>query len=288
LNDGLFFYFFLTVILFFCKDNYLCRKITAMKKNLILSFFIFLSATTMLRAWDVVGHRIVADVAYQTLTGKARKMCDKVLGEKGLLYEASWADNIKSDAAFDYASPWHYRNLPDNLADTDLQSYLEEGTSEGEHLFWAIGQMKSRLLKNNSDDEALKFLVHFIGDMHQPLHLGRADDLGANRIKIKWFGEETNLHALWDGKLIESKRMSSSEYAEYLLNKFAANRKGDLNITMFESLCKIYAARNTIYSFDYSQPFNSYHYIYRYSGLADEMLYRGGVMLARILNEIYR
>jgi hypothetical protein len=243
-----------------------------MKKNLILTFFVLQSAAVMLQAWDVVGHRIVADVAYRTLTGKARKMCDKVLGEKGLLYAASWADDIKSDSTFDYASPWHYRNLPDNLADADLPVYLNEGTDEGEHLFWAISQMKIRLVKNNSDSEALKFLVHFIGDMHQPLHLGRADDLGANKIKIKWFGQETNLHALWDGKLIDSKRLSSSEYAEYLLNKFSANRKADLNITMFESLCKIYAARNIIYDFDYSKPFNSYHYIYRYAELADEIL----------------
>ena len=70
---------------------------------------------------------------------------------------------------------------------------------------------------NVKKQNALKFLVHFIGDIHQPLHVGNGKDYGANNVKVKWFNEPTNLHKIWDEKLIDYQNLSYTEYARFLL-----------------------------------------------------------------------
>jgi len=132
----------------------------------------------------------MADIAYQHLTNKARKQCDKALGKHGIIYQATWADEVRSDKNYDYSYKWHYQNLKDSMTTEDLKQLLENPTAEGEHLFYAINLMTDRLKKNPSDAEALKFLVHFTGDLHQPMHLGRAEDLGGNKVEMNWFGKK--------------------------------------------------------------------------------------------------
>lgn len=246
-----------------------------------------LAVTFSLSAYDVVGHRIIADIAYQNLTGIARTQLDSLLGKRGLVYEASWADEIRSDTKYEYSYPWHYQNLDDNLAPGDIRKLLASPKAEGEHLFYALDQMQHRLKKNKNDAEALKFLIHFTGDLHQPLHLGRLSDLGGNRIDYNWFGKKTNLHTVWDGLLIECRKMSYSEYSQYLQDKFYPKRSDFQKYNLLQSVEAVYALRNQIYTYDYSDT-NNYHYTYRFMGMLDEMLYCGGIQLANILNEIYK
>jgi hypothetical protein len=152
-------------------------------KKIIIALNLFL-ITFSVSAYDAIGHRIIADIAYQHLSKKAKKQCDKLLGQKGLVYEAPWADEVKSDKSYDYSYDWHFQNLKDSMTTDDLKALLENPTSEGEHLFYAIKTMTERLKSNQSDAEALKFLVHLVGDLHQPMHLGRSDDKGGNRVEM--------------------------------------------------------------------------------------------------------
>ena len=69
---------------------------------------------------------------------------------------------------------------------------------------------------------ALKFLVHLVGDIHQPLHVGRREDRGGNLIQVQWFGEPSNLHKVWDEQLIEAEKLSFSEFAAFLTPPTAA------------------------------------------------------------------
>ncbi|MFT3752236.1 MAG: S1/P1 nuclease [Paludibacter sp.] len=147
--------------------------------------------------------------------------------------------------------------------------------------------MQRRLKKNKNDTEALKFLIHFIGDLHQPLHLGRLSDLGGNRIDYNWFGKKTNLHTVWDGLLIEYRKMAYSEYSQYLQDKFYTERADYQKNSLLQSVETVYVLRNQIYAYNYADT-NNYHYAYRFIGLLDEMLYRGGIRLAMILNGIYK
>jgi hypothetical protein len=147
--------------------------------------------------------------------------------------------------------------------------------------------MQLRLRKDKNDVEALKFLVHFVGDLHQPMHLGRSTDLGGNKVDYNWFGKKTNLHAIWDGLLIENQKMSYSEYSKYLQDKFVPRKMEFKKYSILQSAEASYALRNMIYNYDYSDTSN-YHYSYRFADQLDEMLYRGGIQLANILNELYK
>ncbi|MEI6753200.1 MAG: S1/P1 nuclease, partial [Paludibacter sp.] len=153
-----------------------------MKFNKLFSVLSLLLISAVAFAYDAVGHRIVADIAYNNLTDKARAQADKVLGKKGLVYEATWADEVRSDNKYAYSYQWHYQDLDDNMTSADIKKLLDNPTAEGEHLFFALDQMQSRLKKDKNDAEALKFLIHFVGDLHQPMHMGRKDDKGGNKV----------------------------------------------------------------------------------------------------------
>ena len=258
-----------------------------MKLSKYFLLVLFCGITLSLSAYDAYGHRIIADIAYQNLTDKARNQLDKVLGKHGIIYYATWADDVRSDSKYAYSYPWHYQDLDDNMTSVDIKKLLDHPTAEGEHLFFAIDSMLVRLKKNNSDAEALKFLVHFIGDLHQPLHMGRKDDLGGNKIEVNWFGKKTKLHAIWDGSLIESQKMSFSEFSQYLQDKYAPRKAEFKKHSILQSIEAAYAVRNKIYSYDMNDT-NNYHYVYYFADMRDEMLYRGGIQLANVLNGIYK
>ena len=238
-------------------------------------------------AYDAVGHRIIAEIAYQNLTTEARTQVDKVLGKRCIVYEATWADEVRSDDKYAYSYQWHYQDLDDNMTSTDIKTLLDHPKTEGEHLFFALDTLTSRLKKDKNDAEALKFLIHFVGDLHQPMHLGRKDDKGGNKLDINWFGKKTNVHSVWDGSLIESQKMSYTEYSQYLLDKFGPRKVEFKKHNLLQSIIASYTVRNKIYAYDTSDTSN-YHYIYYFSDSVDEMLYRGGIQLANILNKLYK
>jgi hypothetical protein len=247
----------------------------------------FLCLTVSMSAYDAVGHRIIADIAYQNLTNKARTQVDKVLGIKGIVYEATWADEIRSNNKYAYSYKWHYQDLKDGMNTADLQKLLDNPKAEGEHLFFAIDTLTLRLKKDKNDAEALKFLVHFVGDLHQPMHFGRAEDLGGNKISINWFGKQINIHSLWDGYMIENNKMSYSEFSQYLQDKFEPQKAEFKKYTILQSVEAGYAVRTQIYAYDTADT-NNYHYVYFFAEKRDEMLYRGGIQLANVLNAIFK
>ena len=258
-----------------------------MKINKYILTLCFLGLALSISAYDAVGHRIIAEIAYRNLTDKARTQVDKVLGKHGIVYEASWADDVRSDNKYAYSYQWHYQDLDDNMTLNDIKKLLENPKAEGEHLFFALDTLTSRLKKDRNDAEALKFIVHFVGDLHQPLHLGRKDDKGGNTVDFNWFGRKTNLHSVWDGSLIESQKMSYTEFSQYLQDKYEARKAEFKKQNILQSVEAVYAVRNMIYSYDMSDKSN-YHYVYFFANKRDEMLYRGGIQLANVLNAIYK
>jgi hypothetical protein len=258
-----------------------------MKMNRKIVSLILLAVSASAMAYDAVGHRIVADIAYQNLTEKARQGVDAVLGKRGIVYEATWADEIRSDQKYAYSYQWHYQNLADNMADADIKKLMDSPKAEGEHLFFALDSLSKVLKKDRKNAEALKYIIHFTGDLHQPMHMGRKDDKGGNSVDYNWFGKKINLHSLWDSYLIDNNRMSYTEYSQYLQDKFGPRKAEIQKCTLLESVKASYKVRNLIYGYDYSDTSN-YHYAYRFSDNLDEMLYRGGIQLANILNSIYK
>jgi hypothetical protein len=140
------------------------------------------------------------------------------LGEVGL-----WADRVRSNPDYADSAPWHFMNIADGKS---LAAF--EHPPEGDVL-WAIGEFSRRLSDPRSDTgaraEALRFLVHFVVDLHQPLHVGRADDRGGNSVPLRFRGEETNLHRLWDTQAIEWTGESLGDYTAGIVRLAARHRE---------------------------------------------------------------
>jgi len=254
------------------------------------SIFLLLLLSLLLPAFSYgpIAHRAITLVAYNELTTKARKKINAVLGEKGIVYASTWADEVRSEPdKYSYSFPWHFQNLASGMTNEELLNLWNNPRSEGDHLFYAIQEMINRLKQNQKDEEALKFLVHFIGDLHQPMHLGRKDDLGGNRVTYTWFGEKTNIHSLWDTFLVEHKKMSFTELAEYLQLTQGARKAEFKKMNLHQVIQKSYAITGRIYDYNRDDT-NNYRYVYHFAKDLDEMMYLGGIQLGKILNDIYR
>ena len=258
-----------------------------MKKKHFFLMLCYLLLTWTANAFGPIAHRAIALIAYEELSPKARKNLDSLLGKQGIVYVSTWADEIRSEPdKYAYSYPWHYQNLASNLNSDDLAKLWNNPRSEGDHLFYAIQEMMVRLNKDRNDVEALKFLIHFTADLHQPMHLGRKEDLGGNQVAYSWFGEKTNIHTLWDTHLIENKKMSYTELAGYLTSKLSNQRDIFYQMSIPQVLSKSYSITNRIY--DYSRTdTNNYRYVYHFNDDLDAMMYCAGVQLAKMLEEIY-
>ena len=168
----------------------------------LLAGVLALGAAARAQAWGAQGHRAIAALALGQLSDAARREVDRLLAlEPGatLMSISTWADEVRSPVT----APWHYVNLP---VQATCRYAAERDCPDGSCVVAAI-QSQRQLLRTAAVDasrlQALKYLVHFVADVHQPLHAGDAQDRGGNLFQIQFGGRGTNLHALWDRGLIE-------------------------------------------------------------------------------------
>lgn len=154
-------------------------------------------------AWGSEGHRLIAGLAETQLTPVARAEVNRLLAtESGSTMSsvATWADEFRSrDTA-----RWHYVNPSPEGCSYDRTRDCEDGQCVVEALTRQFGILSAR----TSDSErltALKWVIHLVGDIHQPLHAGFKADKGGNQYQVQAFGRGTNLHSLWDGALIRNR-----------------------------------------------------------------------------------
>jgi hypothetical protein len=186
-----------------------------MKSIALLTFLTFTIHISVpapaVHAWGLTGHRTIGFIAQKHLTPKARKAVEKVLGGQSLAYVGTWMDDLRSYPEFAHLDPWHYCTIPDG------KSYEEAGTPEQGDIIVAIErfteELRTRRFREQDEAFALRCLIHLVGDVHQPLHVGRGDDRGGNDVRVKWFREDSNLHRVWDSDMIDHQRWSASELA---------------------------------------------------------------------------
>src|SRR5580704_662381 len=183
-------------------------------RNPVASIFLLLVAI-LLVSWGYEGHQTIARIAENYLTPQARSAVKQLLADQALTDIASWADEVRSQPEWKYTAPWHFVNVPPNLdkaqfkqavmhdANPNLYSALEKCASE-------IRDPEVSAAEKTID---LKFIVHFVGDAHQPMHISRAEDKGGNTIQVQFDGRGTNLHSLWDSKLIDHQGLTYSQIA---------------------------------------------------------------------------
>ncbi len=167
-------------------------------------------------AWWDYGHETVADIASLEIAPAARREVGRLLSKSRLLGTPTcpaatmhgisvWPDCIRSIRdRFSYTAPWHYQNV-DVCRPFDLQAACRDGNCVSAQIERNARLLAGRALPHRGRVVALAFLVHFVGDMHQPMHGGDRGDLGGNRFPMAYglIAGRTNLHMVWDGYLAE-------------------------------------------------------------------------------------
>ncbi|MGH7583951.1 MAG: S1/P1 nuclease [Gemmatimonadales bacterium] len=159
--------------------------------------------------WGPVGHRVIAQVALDRLPAAVADETRRLLDGQNITDIASWADDIRREQPA--TAPWHYVDI--EIIDS---SYVpSRDCKEGACVVAALDREIAILGDHGRSDSdravALKWVVHLVGDIHQPLHAGERGDRGGNDVHVTFDGRHTNLHALWDSGLITSYRMSDAE-----------------------------------------------------------------------------
>lgn len=253
-----------------------------MRNALIVLSFILLPLSSW--GWGQTGHRVIGRIADDQLNDKARSVIETLLEGESLAMVSTYMDEIRSDSTYDHTHSWHWVTIPDG------KEYAEtEKNPEGD-LVEAIERMVQILSDQDESRQeraqALRYLVHLVGDLHQPLHVGNGTDRGGNAVKVKWFGDYSNLHRVWDSEMIDSKRFSYSELAYELQAMYDQKRMVQWSDgTVRDWAHEAMQYREQVY--DYGNPDRmGYRYSYQNWDLVERQLTKGGVRLASLLNRI--
>ncbi|MCA9273095.1 MAG: S1/P1 nuclease [Phycisphaerales bacterium] len=170
----------------------------------VLQLMLLCTTLALLGGWGRDGHAIIAQIAWEQLSGEAKAEIEKLLGESSLPEIASWADVVRREPAYEWSAPLHYVNMPPDAADYDPDRDCPPEGNVVSAIDRFAAELKDRTLPAKQRGEALMFLVHFVGDLHQPLHGGRAEDRGGNSIQLTFYDKDMNLHAVWDYGILEA------------------------------------------------------------------------------------
>jgi hypothetical protein len=255
-----------------------------MKKKLLVCLFVVFSYAPAAFSWGKTGHRIVGELAQRNLDAKTLKAIRDLAGDEDLSHMSVWPDEIRSDPKMGYTSPWHYVSIPNG------KTYFDQKRSKDGDLIEALYRFEDTIRDPKETKEhkldALKFLIHMTGDLHQPLHVGLAEDRGGNSIRVKWFKTESNLHTIWDEELIDFEKLSFTEYTNYL-NHYSKDEKKDWEKGSFINWAQeSQDLRPKVYDIGEGASL-SYEYNYKVKPIVELRLKQAGLRLAFILNKIF-
>lgn len=255
-----------------------------MKRACGVLVVLFLALPPAVSAWGPNGHRVVGRIAMHHLTDEAARAVACLIGPEDLDQVSTWPDEIRSDPNWKKADPWHFISIDDaeTLETTarDPQGDVLEAIAR----FSAV--LKDPQASRQDKQEALKFLVHFVGDIHQPLHVGRRADRGGNSIKVTLFNQETNLHSVWDAGLIDAEKLSFSELAAFIDHPTLMELQTWQNSTSADWAKESKDLRNRVYDFSPDAKL-SFDYAFKNVPLIKRRLLQAGVRLAGLLNAIF-
>ncbi len=272
------------------------RKRTMHKPVLLLLSAVLLPASSW--AWGTIGHRTVAEVATQLVQPATKKRINELLNGQSMASVSTWSDAVREKPEWSYTAWYHFEKIEDNQGYLDNLKGLPQDQQDLGGVVMAILQAERQFLSKNSSStdkaNALKFIIHFVADIHQPLHTGRPEDKGGNKIPRVWNGFKTNLHAIWDSEIIKyghedifslsSKANVEGIYSPYLFSKFknlklTTQQLTDVNMWVDESL----AMRPEAYEY---MDLDEDKYTDRFLEAIDERIYVAGVRLAGMLNQM--
>ncbi len=274
-----------------------------------LILFIVFFTTGYIYAWGLRGHRVTARIAENHLNDKARTGVEALLAGETLARVANEADHLRSDERFACAAPFHYASVDDG--DTYRSSVKNPKGDIVRALLYFEAVLRDTKASPSNKQMALKWLVHLVGDLHQPLHIGRSADRGGNSTEVLWFGKKSNLHKVWDSEMINDQELSYTEFADFI-DKAASPSGSSLSSGSYadwadeapvvradvytchgkDGCCKSEAkkCRNDTTGFGDDPALTvklEYAYVEKHRALVERQLYRGGLRLAGLLNGIF-
>lgn len=279
--------------------------------------------------WGANGHRIVAQIGNRHLSEDAASRVVDILGpgELRLAKAATWPDEIRSDPRWVDTAPWHFLTVEDTASYQDqvrpapnissvrnvaeaIQFFRDLLGGDREKRSQFEGFMATRGVEpylGSVEASALSLLVHFVGDIHQPLHVGRGEDRGGNGIAVNWFESPTNLHTVWDEGLIGKQELSFTELARVLdsptdvqVVQWQSDALGTWIQESIDLRGQVYAItaddvprdapnpRSLPARFQNPLPYLGYQYAFLNTGSLNQRLLQGGVRLAGLLDGILR
>lgn len=243
-------------------------------------------------AWGQTGHRVTGAIAEHYLSYEAQLVVKELLGHEGLAQASTYPDEQRSNPDKFWqkkAGPWHYVTVPKG------EEYTHQHAPKAGDAMTALTQFSKVLTDPNASKVdmqlALRFVVHIVGDLHQPLHAGDGTDRGGNDVKLEFFWKDSNLHRVWDSEIIDKQQLSYTEWTEWLTkaispSDFKAWQETDPRVWIKEST----EIRDTIYP---EPPTNgdkiklSWQYAYDHTPTVNRRLSQAGVRLAAYLNALF-
>ena len=252
----------------------------------ILLNIVMLTSVLSAMSWSQKGHDVVANIAQRRLTPATAAAVDSLLDGKSMVYWANWLDNASHTPDYAYTKTWHYKNVDEGVR------YEEAQANPSGDAVTAVKQ-QIELLSNPSTPGAdptlaLKILIHVTGDMHQPMHMGHATDLGGNRVKVKYFGRDTNLHSVWDGSLVESAhKWSYTEWSDQIDRVSKEQEAAIVDGSIDDWAKQTLALANQVYQSTPEGTNLSYDQVAAATPVIEQQLLNGGLRLAHLLNIIF-
>jgi hypothetical protein len=257
-----------------------------MKHIVLIASLLGLGLSSYAHAWGQTGHRVTGKIAEYYLSDEAKAAVGRILPNESLAEASTYPDEMRSNPDHYWqkiAGPFHYVTVPVG------KNYVEVGAPEQGDSYTALAEFTKTLKDPDASQAdkqlALRFAVHIIGDLHQPLHAGNGTDRGGNDVKVEFFWEESNLHRVWDSGLIDRRDLSFTEWSEWLNNKISAQQAQEWMTTdplvYIEESTRI---RDEIYP---NGEKLSWDYLYNHIPTVKLRLQQGGVRIAAYLNSVF-
>lgn len=255
-------------------------------RHLIASGLMFATATAAF-GWGQKGHDTTVFIAENHLTPTTKAIVEEIFDGKSPVYYANWLDNASHTPEYAYSKTWHYKNIDDGVKYEDAP-LLESGDIV-RAIRQQVGVLQNPQSSKAEKQLALKMVIHLLGDIHQPMHMGHATDLGGNRHVVKYFGKTSNLHSIWDSSLPESahkwgytewQQQIDRATPEMITTIVEGGTPETWGMETYEICKSVYA--NT------PQDSNiSYDYIAEWTPVIEQQFLKGGLRLADVLNSIF-
>lgn len=250
-----------------------------------------LCLSIILISWGYNGHRIIGQLTAYHLNDRAKIEIKNLLGDTSIADACTWADDARKEEPFKETANWHFLNLPLGLTFEEFKKHIDT-ISKG-NVYSALVKAQNDLTNEDTPKQqkiyALKFIMHFVGDIHQPMHVARAEDKGGNTIQLNFKDKGTNLHSLWDTKILEQQNLTYTELANKYNNLPDSLIKQWQSAPIIEWAWESYQISSQLYTEVNAMGNRSIDdsYVQKHLPTIERRIQQAAIRLAGILNKAY-